>query len=297
MRRAAGTLRWVRYQRLSERDQGLPLTGVLHDGVPSHLEGPLRKWIYGAMEAGGADLVAVTLEVDSYGTSNVAHMLAHGLAEEELLNVVDAILANDGPWPPVGAYDYDRSTYHHNRTLMIRGLELILDRGSSAFRINDTATGLVRRVDVTTTAAFGAAAAVADADPNMGSAADQIKDAWAKLYSITPDPAAAYRVAVQAVESAIHTTIEPNNAQGHLGTMLGQLRGNPGSYELAIPGPDQTGNIEPLIKMLELLWKGQTSRHGGRTPTRPETEQEAGMAVHLAVLLVHWFATGAVRRK
>ncbi len=151
------------------------------------------------------------------------------------------------------------------------GLELVLYRGPSAYRINDTATGLVRRVDITTIAGFEAAAAAADAQPHLGSAADQIRDAWATLDGISSNPPLPYRAAVQAVESAMQATVEPNNAQGHLGTMIGQLRGNPGRYEVAIPGPDQSGNIEPLIKMLELLWKGQTSRHGGQTLTRPET--------------------------
>jgi hypothetical protein len=298
MRQVFGTLRCVTFQKLSARDAGLPPTQVLHEGVPHHLEAPLRKWIYSATEAGGADLVAVTLEltVDYQGANAGANFLATR-AKEELLDVVDAILANGGPWPPVLGYDYDNSEYHRNRSLLLTGLNRVLDRGSSAFCLNDSASGLIRRVDATTTAAFEAAAAAAAADPNLGSAADQIRDAWAKLYGITPDAPEAYSAAIKAVESAIHATIEPNNAQGHLGTMLGQLRGNPGRFELAIPGPDQSGNIEPLIKMLELLWRGQTSRHGSQTPTRPETEPEAAMAVHLAVLLVQWFATGAVRRK
>jgi hypothetical protein len=33
------------------------------------------------------------------------------------------------------------------------------------------------------------------------------------------------------------------------------------------------------------------------TVTKTETQEEAEMAVHLAVTLVHWFSTGAVVRK
>ena len=86
-------------------------------------------------------------------------------------------LANGGRWPPIGVYAYDRKRYRHDRSLMMRGLELVLYRGPSAYRINDTATGLVRRVDITTTAGFEAPAAAADAQPHLGSAADQIRDA------------------------------------------------------------------------------------------------------------------------
>jgi hypothetical protein len=53
----------------------------------------------------------------------------------------------------------------------------------------------------------------------------------------------------------------------------------------------------PLIAMIELLWTGQTSRHGARPPTRPETFEEAQMAVYLAMTLVHWFVSGAASRR
>jgi hypothetical protein len=298
MRHVFGSLRSVTFQKLSAREAGLPPTQVLHEGVPDHLEAPLRRWIYGATEAGGGELVAISLKltVGYTGANAAAHFLEDRTAQE-LLDVVDAILANGGPWLATGSYDYDGSEFRRNRSLMINVLRRMLEQGSSAFRVNDSATGLIRRVDATATAAFGAATAAASADPNTGSAADQIRYAWAKLYGITPDPPAAYRAAIQAVESAAHSTIEPNNTKATLGTMLGQLRQIPPRFELAIPGPNQAGDIEPLIKIVELLWTGQTSRHGAQTVERPETQDEAGMAVHLAVLLVHWFATGAVHRK
>jgi len=115
-------------------------------------------------------------------------------------------LANGGPWPPIGVYAHDRKRYRHDRRLMMSGLELVLYRGPSAYRINDTATGLVRRVDITTIAGFEAAAAAADAQPHLGSAADQIRDAWTTLDGISSNPPLPYRAAVQAVESAMEQT-------------------------------------------------------------------------------------------
>lgn len=79
--------------------------------------------------------------------------------------------------------------------------------------------------------------------------------------------------------------------------MLGQLRATPDRWVLAIRGPGGAGSITPLIAMIELLWTGQTSRHGGQAPTRPETFEEAQMAVHLAVTLAQWFIGGAVSRR
>ncbi|MFI6986560.1 hypothetical protein ACIBSV_49580 [Embleya sp. NPDC050154] len=48
--------------------------------------------------------------------------------------------------------------------------------------------------------------------------------------------------------------------------------------------------------MMQLLWDGQTSRHGKQTPTRPETLEEARAAVHAAAILVQWFVSGAFTR-
>jgi hypothetical protein len=131
---------------------------------------------------------------------------------------------------------------------------------------------------------------------SVGSAADLLKIAWDALYALHSDAPKAYRHAIAAVEAAAHGIIQPKHSTATLGSMLGQLRSQPHQYTLAIPGPSRTGDIAPLIGMLTLLWEGQTSRHGGKAPTRMETREEAEMAVLLAVTLVHWFTTGAVRR-
>jgi hypothetical protein len=171
----------------------------------------------------------------------------------------------------------------------------MLREGSSAWRMNDRQTGLERRVDATSTDAAHAAASAAASEPSAGSAADQIAAAWAACYGLHPDPVAAYRDAIRAVESAAHAVIEPNNMVATLGSMLGQVRNHPELYRIVIPGKDGSGNVDPVIKMMEMLWQGQTSRHGGHVPTRDETPEEARMAVHLAVTLVQWFTSGDVR--
>lgn len=133
--------------------------------------------------------------------------------------------------------------------------------------------------------------------PESGSASEQIRHAWGAVYGLHPNPEIAYSQAIKAVESAAAAIVEPNNSRATLGTMLRQLRATPSRYGLAIPGPDVSGNIGPLINMIELLWTGQTSRHGGQTAMRSETQDEADMAVYLAITLVRWFTSGAVRRR
>jgi hypothetical protein len=84
------------------------------------------------------------------------------------------------------------------------------------------------------------------------------------------------------------------NSRATLGTMLGHMRGHSDDFRLMLPAPGVP--ITSVIGMMTALWEGQTSRHGAQNPTRPETIAEARAAIHLAVVLVHWFSTGIVRR-
>ena len=109
-----------------------------------------------------------------------------------------------------------------------------------------------------------------------------------------PDFGKAYSGFIKAVEAAAYGMIEPNNSKATLGTMLGHMRSYPNHFCPLLPAP----GIAPaaVIGMMTALWEGQTSRHGGQQPTRPETSQEAYAAAHLAVVLVQWFRSGTVRR-
>jgi hypothetical protein len=287
------------WQRLSEREAGIPPEEVLHEGVPPHLEHPLRNWILNSLEGGGATGVALRLQIiiDPYrDSSGGASTLAFDTDGIEILDVIDTILNMSGPWPAGRDYDYTGDKQQRDKRGLVNALTRMLDEGASAYTVDIPAKRIVHRTDPASAAAYSQAQAAAHAKPDAGSAAAQIQTAWSKLHALHPDPPAAYRQAVTAVESAAHAIIEPNNATAHMGTMLGHLRSNPARYALAIPGPSGTGDITPLINMMGLLWSGQTSRHGSQTPSHPETLDEATMAVHLAVTLVHWFTTGAVRR-
>jgi hypothetical protein len=49
---------------------------------------------------------------------------------------------------------------------------------------------------------------------------------------------------------------------------------------------------------MDQLWNGQTSRHGSQVAARTETqeEEEKEGAVHVAILLVYMFSSGAIVR-
>jgi hypothetical protein len=285
----------IPWQPLDEREAGIPPTRVLHEGVPPHLEGPLREWVAEGLLGGRAGWVALRLQVAIHPrdrSGGVETLAYHTAAGVELLRVIDAILSLDGPWPR----ELTTTGMQYQARHMRSNLAAILDEGSSAYRVDIGGKRLVRREDPTTTDAFSETTAAGAAKSDVGSAADQLRAAWENIHALQPDPPSAYRAAVSAVESAAHAIIEPKNAKATLGTMLRQMSDNSSRYALAIPGPSGTGDIAPVIAMAKLLWQGQTSRHGSQSPQRSETLEEAQMAVFLAVTLVHWFTTGAIRR-
>ncbi len=121
-----------------------------------------------------------------------------------------------------------------------------------------------------------------------------MQEAWAAVYGRHPDPAKAYDEAVRAVEAAAIPILLPKGMKVTLGTVLAHLRDAGGKWALAIDGTND-GDVAPLTAMIQLLWKGHVARHAGGPSYRPQRQDEAEMAVHLATTLVQWFTSGAVR--
>lgn len=202
----------------------------------------------------------------------------------------------EGGGPRVYRFDmigYVDGSADRNRAIAV--LQDMLTLGGSAYRVNDTRTGLELRVNTTAQRAVAGALA-ASRTPSSGSAADHLATAWKCAYGRDPDSSKAYGEAIKAVESAAQALIEPNNAKATLGTMLGVMRNSPQRFATAIPAAGGGDDIALVADMMRRLWQGQTSRHGSQSPTRLETQQEAEMAVHLATTLLQWFAAGLIHR-
>jgi hypothetical protein len=274
---------------------------VLHEGVPDHLQPVLGQWVYSALLGGGAEIISLRLEIPlryDYPRRDAAARCLAQAQPYDLLRIVNAILADGGPWP--APLPTDRPGENSNiagHTQLREDLIQMLAAASSAWQVSEDGTGLVRRVGETAQKALDRTATVSASTPRSGSADKQIRAAWQALYQLSPEPETAYREAVKAVESAAHAVIQPNHSSATLGTMRGELRAQAARWMLAIPGKDGIGDIAPLLAMIDLLWDGQEWRHGSQTPARDATFIEAEMAVHLAITLLHWFVTGAVRRR
>jgi hypothetical protein len=174
----------------------------------------------------------------------------------------------------------------------VKELSHVLELGGSVWRVAADGGSLERRIDPTVTDAMAEAASSKD------STADHLAAAWQAAYGRHPDPSRAYSEAIKAVEAAAAPMVLPTDRLATLGKIIGTLRQAPGRWELVIPKSQQSAtDISVLIGMLELLWRGQTDRHGGIHPTRPIPQEAGPAAVHLAVLMVQWFRSGVIRRR
>ena len=110
---------------------------------------------------------------------------------------------------------------------------------------------LERRAGARATKAYEMAAQAAAGKPDAGSAVRHLREAWSAAYSLKADPVRAYSEAVKAVQSAAHAVVEPNNARATLGTMIGQMRGNPQAFHLGLGGRSgKRGEVGGMTAML-----------------------------------------------
>jgi hypothetical protein len=294
------------FRPLSQRDAA-PSQDVLFDGVPDHLRHPLTTWITNYLRDRAADLVErVALRLRIPFTGSQASRLIEAVRErgpQQLLDLVDMAIHLDRHlrWDLDVAGPEDNSMEASladwipemkwpkgSRGAAVEQLDQILADAGSAYEVNWRERCLIRRVDVTVAAAAERAM--------TGAPGQHLRAAWAATYGRHPDPAKAYDEAIRAVEAVAIPIVLPNGTQETLGKVLKHLRDAPGKWELAIEGTN-AGDTAPLVAMIDLLWHGHIARHAGGPTFRPQRQDEAQMATHLAATLVHWFTTGAVRRR
>jgi hypothetical protein len=82
------------------------------------------------------------------------------------------------------------------------------------------------------------------------------------------------------------------NDTATLGTVVRHLRDGGHKWRFTLVDRDGASTVDPLLAMLDRLWTGQVSRHGGGQRSRDQTPAEAQAAVHLAATLVQLLSTG-----
>lgn len=295
-----------RPQPLSARETGRSAP-ARHEGLPPHLEHPVRDWVRGYFDRDVEQRIALLLEVvlSPRGRLHRQGSPPENLVDHpdvDLLDVVDLALQIQGaithrpenpddamPRPGLHAF-----AVRPVSTVPLQQLDRLLDDGGSVYRVERTTMPprLVRRVDPTVHAALDDT--VANADPTAGSL---LRDAWFAAYSRTPDPTTSYLDAVRAVETVARPLVLPQEPGATLGKVNAHLRQAGHQWELVLLDKTGDGSVGPLLGMLERLWEGQVSRRGGGPRSRDQTLDEARAAITLAVTCVQWLTAGYLQRR
>lgn len=100
------------------------------------------------------------------------------------------------------------------------------------------------------------------------------------------------------VEAAAKPIVLPNDRGATLGKMIAAMKAKPEKWTAVLDGNGRGSGIDHVISMCGGIWTSQLDRHGtdDETVCLDVSLGEAEAALHLAVTLVHWFRSGAVRR-
>jgi hypothetical protein len=282
--------------RIAEAD--VATYDALHDGTPDWLRGSLVDWIRSLMMVsppnrsgrewtrGPLRTLERTLRMPLNWHPREEHSAGENLIDQchgdVCLDVVDYLLSR------MKGYDQERRAQ--------AALSGMLRQAGSLWTVSPAPSGdgyrLVRRVEPTVEVA-------AQETFSRGRAGAHLHEAWQSAFGREPNASHAYREAVRAVESAAQPVVSPTHATATLGTMIAAMRDAPHKWRVALAnGEEAVHPVDVARQMAILLWKGQHDRHGTAAEDAPLSVDldEAAAAVHLAVLLVQWFTSGAIAR-
>ena len=269
------------------------------EGVPEWLFGPLATWLdhryplytraSQRYEAVGeyqrlAMALRISLDDDTRPKAALVHQrrfIAMARAQPDLLLAAAdhwLSIADFPPYPPTNL----------NATAE---LESVLRRAGSVYTVMPGDPPYLSRV----VGQEQQSSAIATTGRGSNASA-HISAAWRAAYGRDPHPTTAYRESVRAVEAASIAVVSPRHSRATLGTVLGELRANPGRIALRIELGRPELAAEAVTAMLALLWEGQQDRHGTPDADAPlsVTLEQAQDATRLAVLLVEWFESGSI---
>jgi hypothetical protein len=194
--------------------------------------------------------------------------------------------------------NYRGGAAHHHGFAMAPGLRTILSEAGSAYELSDLQDGvpiekqrllLLHRVAPTVKVAYE------DTLSKAGKAGQYLEEAWHYVYRRHPDPSAGYRKAINAVEAVAVPIFLPKDPLATLGKVIGRMKEGGDKFSVCLQ-PLAGNAIDKVRALCELIWTAQIDRHGSANPAVPlnVTNEEAAMALHAAITLVHWFSTGTV---
>lgn len=254
-----------------------------------------------AREAGtSTSLVPTNINLAPLPVNPHVRFLAYGTPAAILWYVADDLLRALcteplPPDPPITTFARKFSALRRTKKLTT-SLSRLLEESRSVYEIAPDNRGLCRRLDRELAAHADQAEGLALA-ASRPAARLHLATARTKLFSLHPEPGVAYAEAIKAVEAVAHPVLLPRAPFPTLSLARDHLRDAAAKYEFAIAGKNGTpGDVTLVIDMLSTLCRGHSDRHAGGPNNTPVTQESAEAAFALAVTLVGWFATGAVRR-
>lgn len=264
---------------------------ALHEGVSSWLFTPLWEWVRRAIlmgtRSGGSypdpQMLSEMGQALRMSLPNLSGRSSHDCIKVLQQKGIDATL-------PIVDY-----LLAFAREADPDSLETILQRSSSAWSVGKRVGlyGLVRRVPE------GVQIAADSVMGRAGRAGVRLAKAWELLYGLNPNPSEAYRHAILAIEDAVIPVVSPNNKKSTLGTVIGQMASDNDWKLPMMREPVSCPTKDVVLGMMRTVWEGQHDRHGGGEPSKPGnvSQEEANVAVLLAVAVVGWFDVRLVARR
>lgn len=284
--------RWRPFRARLEGVEAEDRYDALHEGITAWLKPSILGWVRDQLDTNYIEVTRegllrlereLRLPLSWEKGPSPGHLVNRMAADDDLcLEVVDYLLRDLQGWDRVS----EAAVLAMAKMLVEAGSAWEVVRRSEDVRGYTIERRLPEPVVASAREVFGA--------PRAG---DHLQKAWHSAYGRSPNPSDAYLEAVKAVEAAARPVVIPKDPKATLGTMIRALEQAPMKWEVvlgAMPGPDQ---VDVVRLMANLLWKGQTDRHGSDDPAHSvsPTQEQAEAAVHLAVLLVQWFSSGSIR--
>ncbi|WP_395638372.1 hypothetical protein [Pseudolysinimonas sp.] len=267
---------------------------VIRDDIPSSARPAILAWVWDRLDAPGysrgytspgmVHLLQTNLNLNFGYEPKAAPLVDAVILEVQsrgdkiLLRIIDFMASWYEPDPPYGRMPQELQTLEYHLDNSLSAVELYLT--------DERVYRLRRRLPQGVEEAVQAAV-----DANAGSG-KHLAEAWSSATAMEPNTSHAMVEAIRAVDVASGAVVIPKDKKPTLYKAVQVMR-DQGDWGLVLQDSDgYPDHREVLIGMMETLAKAQPDRHGGEKPSPLEAQTH----VQLAATLVHWFASGAIRR-
>jgi len=256
----------------------------LFDGVPAHMEGSLRDYVFAWTTQRSTPSVSRIREIERYlqvsfapsgERATILHkrLMAYVTANgTQGIDVAEAIIATNN--------NADSTVRGLNRVLIESGSKWIAVKSPSGSSVY---AHLDERVEATATEAFELLT-----NNNANAASDFMKQAWSSAFGRSPNPSLAYSSSIKAIEAAVWPIILPNNQRSTLGDLIREIDNNQGKWHTSITETVANEGMDSINAAMKVVWHGQTDRHGTANPIIP-SQQAAEQAIFAALYICSVF--------